>query len=77
MEYFTFKLAPIQLNTVLLGLAKLPYEQSAELIAGLQQSANEQMKAAQPSLPLPADVHVEPVPDPVSERVPDDHSQPA
>ena len=73
MEHFTFNLAPIQLNTILLGLAKLPYEQSAELIAGLQQSANEQMKAAQPSLPLPADVYVEPVPEPA----PDDHSQPA
>ena len=69
MEHFTFNLAPIQLNTILLGLAKLPYEQSAELIARLQQSANEQMKAAQPSLTLPTDVHVEPV----SERVPDDH----
>ena len=73
MEHFTFNLAPIQLNTILLGLAKLPYEQSAELIAGLQQSANEQMKAAQPSLPLPADAHVEPVPKPD----PDDCSQSA
>lgn len=35
MEYVTIKLNPTEYNTILGGLAKLPYEVSAQVIANL------------------------------------------
>lgn len=44
---FTFKLDESATNLVLAGLSKLPYEQSATLIHGIQEEARKQLAAKQ------------------------------
>lgn len=44
---FTFKLDESAVGLVLTGLSKLPYEQSANLIHGMQEEARKQVAAKQ------------------------------
>ena len=43
MENFEFNFNERQINLILIGLGKLPAEQSIELILEIKQKANEQM----------------------------------
>lgn len=52
---FTFKLDESATNLVLAGLSKLPYEQSANLIHGMQEEARKQLAAKQAAVAAEVD----------------------